>query len=221
MARNRRLAAHRLQNSSLVHVDDSANGPFRRFNPTSAVLAHPDAVSTPLLWRSRDNRKGRHTLLTSATQDAAMARSTRRSAVMRGLARMLTCWPYWDVSFLVAVLFTLGSVVWVLNAFFAYLPLVRPAAGFAHESTAAGLTAFVGATVFEVGSVLLMLEAINENRTACFGWAVKTPLQGEAERLTPDRAGCRHHHHRVYAREHEATATGSLSRQRYLSAQCN
>lgn len=79
-------------------------------------------------------------------------------------------YPYWDVSWLVATTFTLGSVVWVINAFFAYLPLAQPSTSFKDEVlVGGGITAFVGATIFEIGSVLLMIEAVNENRAGCFG----------------------------------------------------
>lgn len=88
-----------------------------------------------------------------------------------------------------------GSVVWVLNGYFVWFPIVSPSSEFSGESTwAGGLTALVGATVFEVGSVLLMLEAVNENRTDCFGWAVEEKLDGSLH-LHP-KAHCRHHHAR-------------------------
>ena len=111
---------------------------------------------------------------------------------------MLTCYPIWDVSYLVAIIFTLGSVIWVINGFFALLPLVQGYETFAGESTvAAGWSAFVGATVFEVGSVLLMFEAVNENRAGCFGWALEKVVEevegGIGWRVEPERK-CRHHH---------------------------
>ena len=57
------------------------------------------------------------------------------------------------------------------------------------------MTAFIGATIFEVGSVLLMIEAVNENRAGCFGWALERALEsGGKIRLRPDGDGCRHHH---------------------------
>ena len=97
-------------------------------------------------------------------------------------------------------MFTLGSVVWVINAFFAWLPLVRPSTNFHNELlVGGGITAFIGATIFEIGSVLLMFEAVNENRAGCFGWALETVLEGNEKgsgkfRLRPDKNGCAHHH---------------------------
>lgn len=121
---------------------------------------------------------------------------------------MLTWVPYWDVSYLVAIAFTIGSMVWIINAFFVWLPLEDPQTGFPGETvTGGGVSAFIGATVFEIGSVLLLLEAINANQTGCFGWALETVLSDmkskedgslshtpASTKVTPSMRGCRHHH---------------------------
>jgi hypothetical protein len=58
-----------------------------------------------------------------------------------------------------------GSAVWVINGCFVWLPLAAPWTEFPTEyDIGGGVTAFIGATIFEIGSVLLMLEAVNENR---------------------------------------------------------
>lgn len=105
-----------------------------------------------------------------------------------------TC-PYWDVSYLVATIFTLGSVVWVINAFFAWLPLVDPSTEFDNEvSMGGGVTAMIGATIFVVGSVLLMIEAVNENRSECFGWALEEALEERGMIRVRPMDVCAHHH---------------------------
>lgn len=83
----------------------------------------------------------------------------------------------------------------VINSFFSYLPLQDPSTEFSREeSYGGGWTAFIGATIFEFGSVLLMLEAVNENRADCFGWALEKALEDEGLlRLEPE--SCTHHHH--------------------------
>lgn len=107
---------------------------------------------------------------------------------------MFTTYPYWDVSYLVATIFTFGSVVWCINASFVWLPLVRPSSEFKGEiADAGGITAFIGATIFEFGSVLLMIEAVNENRTDCFGWAIEDVLEENGMRRVR-KGECRHHH---------------------------
>lgn len=207
------------------------DGPLPFLNPTRAHFKH--ALSTPSFedsskeppyngekaegshtgpssnfqfkWRSRDNRKGRHTLLIDSNiQTTTNIKTPQYTASIRavgqGILRMILVYPYWDVSYLVAATFTLGSVVWVMNSFFVFLPLSNPSTGFQDEVlTAGGVTAFVGATIFEVGSVLLMLEAVNENRSGCFGWAVEKALNdhaldGDHYAVRPDIDACAHHH---------------------------
>ncbi|KAK0741267.1 hypothetical protein B0T18DRAFT_331073 [Schizothecium vesticola] len=154
------------------------------------------------IWRSRDNRKGRHAALvprpTPGAEKMAAAtvpRPTNSLAeTLKGLAKMVTRFPVWDVSYDVAVVFTLGSIVWVINAFFVWLPLAAPSTEFPGEADiGGGWTAFIGATIFEFGSVLLMLEAVNENQTACFGWALTSALES-APHLHPLKDSCRHSH---------------------------
>lgn len=113
---------------------------------------------------------------------------------------MATCVPYWDVSYLVATAFTLGSIIWIINAFLVWLPLVDPQTEFAGESlVGGGVSGFIGATVFEIGSVLLLLEAVNANQTGCFGWALETELgkvegSGSVTEVKPNKEDCAHHH---------------------------
>jgi hypothetical protein len=155
-------------------------------------------------WRSRDNRKGRHALVVDPSSDPSCiylvpGETTRGRAVLQILSCMFTHYPYWDVSWLVAVIFTLGSVVWVINGFFSYLPLAQPGTKFYDETlVGGGITAFIGATIFEIGSVLLIIEAMNDNKSGCFGWALERVLAGDEKggekiRVRPDKDSCVHH----------------------------
>ncbi|KAK3988629.1 hypothetical protein QBC44DRAFT_370876 [Cladorrhinum sp. PSN332] len=154
------------------------------------------------VWRSRDNRKGRHAAVVvvgeSHGDDGKQRRRPTNSVkeVMRGVGKMFVRWPVWDVSWEVAFIFTVGSVIWCLNGCFAWLPLVAPSTEFEGETdVAAGWLAFAGATVFMWGSVLLMLEAVNENRSDCFGWAVEEALENHGMMsLLHNHETCRHHH---------------------------
>ena len=228
------------EHTSLSLHQASVTGPLSFLNPTCARFSHsaipdhnekgqPQDVEEPdpnipsasceppttsssitFKWRSRDNRKGRHTLVVKppssvSTTDAAPiilpSSTTTLKATLRGTLRMLIYYPYWDISYLVAVVFTLGSVVWVFNGFFVWLPLAQPSTEFPDEiAGGGGWTAFIGATVFEFGSLLLMLEAVNENRAGCFGWALEKVVEdvegrgGEKLRSSPDKQTCSHHH---------------------------
>ncbi|TVY49549.1 hypothetical protein LOCC1_G000536 [Lachnellula occidentalis] len=150
-------------------------------------------------FRTRDNRKGRHAIfvvpeIANSPKYLTPPATNSLKEVLKGIWRMLSIYPYWDVSYLVAIVFTWGSVVWCINAFFVWLPLQSPSTEFKDEITSAGgISAFVGATIFEFGSILLMIEAVNENRSDCFGWAVDEVLEENGLlRLRPDN--CTHHH---------------------------
>ncbi|ATY61438.1 integral membrane [Cordyceps militaris] len=190
-------------------TDAAAASPARPPTADAAGKQPPGLDGVHFLWRSRDNRKGRHPIQVHRRSPSG-ARAPRRSShpreVLRGVVRTLTEFPVWDISWLVACIFTWGSVVWVINGFFAWLPLVRPSTKFPGEADyGGGITAFIGAILFfELGSVLLILEAINTNDAACFGWAVEELLAPD-EHDSPGGGGgaatyvaspglCQHHH---------------------------
>ncbi|KAF1813037.1 hypothetical protein P152DRAFT_366880, partial [Eremomyces bilateralis CBS 781.70] len=197
------------------------NGPLHFANPTRALFrvqkegdkdahqfaqGHPRAKPGPLVtyvWKPRNNRKGRHELSIqrthpSQTLDMIPVTGSIRST-LRGISRMFTKAPVFDISYLVAVIFTLGSVIWCINGFFNFLPLIRPKSEFkGEELVGGGVTAFIGATIFEIGSILLILEALNENRDGCFGWAVHEALDEAARPVEPAIEHCIHHHQKTW-----------------------
>ncbi|CAI7622671.1 unnamed protein product [Penicillium crustosum] len=186
------------------------NPTLARYEPTQ----HPEDSRAPpqveRLWRSRDNRKGRHAIridtkaLPHETGLIVPPVTQSIPAVAKIFLRMVTYVPYWDVSYLVAMSFTIGSAVFIVNGFFVWLPLVDKKTEFQGEITVAGgWTGFVGATIFELGGVLLILEAFNTNHTGCFGWALETVLEKTVEdgiprhamnELRPTASRCEHHH---------------------------
>jgi hypothetical protein len=110
--------------------------------------------------------------------------------------------PYWDISYLIAVSFSVGCLLFIISGLFYWLPLVAPSSEFSTEATAGAALAFVGATLFQVGAVLLVFEACNESQTGCFGWALHQALTGENDDDTgrvvakADVHSCQHHHQR-------------------------
>ena len=159
---------------------------------------------------------GRHVLVIDPEKQKGGATFTNTFwAILRGLRRMATEYPYWDVSWLVAVFFTVGCLVFIASGLFSWLPLVSKKYKFHGETTAADVTAFVGATLFQIGAVLLVFEACNEQQTGCFGWALYEAFHhhGESsssdiEAIHPGDPGekimlahaaphwCKHHHQR-------------------------
>lgn len=134
------------------------------------------------------------------------SRATSR-AVLRGITRMFTEFPYWDISYLIAVSFALGSLLFILSGLFYWLPLVAPSTVFPNETTVGGgVTAFIGSMLFEFGAILLVFEAYNENQTGCFGWALHYAVSGHGATIDDTEGGlviakadldqCQHHHHK-------------------------
>jgi hypothetical protein len=186
--------------------DDRVTGPLPFLNPTRAHYRYNARPDTRFKWTSRNDRKGRHAIAIDRSQASAAAKHTTPRptsslrSVARSLWRMATYYPVWDISFDVAFVFTVGSVLWIFNAFFVFLPLARPDTEFKTEELyGGGVTAFIGASVFELGSFLLMAEAVNEGRSGCFGWAVERSISREeggngGVRLRPSVSHCTHHH---------------------------
>ena len=209
-SRNQQFASHdTIHESNLQHSTSRVTGPFSFFNPTAAHVHGTKATSVSSVkgaafkWSSRNNRKGRHGLALSPTLDASDTPTPKSTSsvgeILKGIRKMFTKFPIYDVSYLVATTFTLGSIVWIINAFFSFLPYTDPSTEFSTEVLyGGGITAFIGATIFEIGSVLLMIEAVNENRAECFGWAVEQlfdEVGGKAENAAQiKRVECNHHH---------------------------
>jgi hypothetical protein len=66
------------------------------------------------VWRSRDNRKGRHAVVLAPEYHADPKTETPQPTnslkeTLRGLGKMLFRYPIWDVSYDVAVIFTIGT----------------------------------------------------------------------------------------------------------------
>ncbi|KAK0269770.1 hypothetical protein LTR35_014662 [Friedmanniomyces endolithicus] len=234
---------------SLQLAPSTVRGPFHFLNPTQAHYRHQQpATSKPTSshddsddaeqqgtpevtrpssgvaykWTSRNNRKGRHTLVVKPSPAGANQGSSGPPPkdgvreVMSGVLKMFTYYPFWDVSWLVAYVFTIGSIVWVINAFFSLLPLTNPSTQFSGETLyGGGITAFIGATIFEFGSVLLMLEAFNENRSGCFGWALEQAYENHLEPQSGNRLApsddCTHHHAKKRNTVRKPTNTDSLA----------
>ena len=96
--------------------------------PTDSHLPEPPTPEEPTspkeprdtrrvyhVWRSRDNRKGRHRAVITGRRGPQSRRLglvgeevTQLKSTALGLARLVTRFPVWDISYLVAVSFVLG-----------------------------------------------------------------------------------------------------------------
>ena len=120
---------------------------------------------------------GRHVLVLPrhAPLASKLAGTSHTHKVLVGIGRMFTLFPYWDVSWLIGICFTFGCLIFVACGLFYWLPIAYPETEFPHESSVAGgVTSFVGATLFQVGAVLLFLEAYNDRAETQFGGALES-----------------------------------------------
>ena len=103
-------------------IDENGSNPKNNQFPDSE--SNVPAQDVRFLWRSRDNRKGRHPLLVQkakAGEEApflAPRRSSHPQEILKVVIKTFTYYPIWDISWLVAFIFTWGSVVWVMNVGF-------------------------------------------------------------------------------------------------------
>ena len=193
------------------------SGPLSYLNPTSAYFQNastdkfekllkksgPSSKSDPCkisyYWSSRNNRKGHHTMQVSSLDPdlnplLPHIESSKYLQMRRTLVRMVTYFPYWDISFLNAILYVVGSLVWLLDAFMAVVPLYKNV----HPKFPAQSPwiAFLGTNIFLIANVLLTLETINELQKQCFGWNPGPGKPGDEEKgnTTIGSTKCHHSH---------------------------
>jgi hypothetical protein len=79
-----------------------------------AAVQHSKPAGLVYVWRSRDNRKGRHALAVGpdyrdGKQHHKLRPTTSWQQILRGIGKMFIRYPVWDVSYDVAVVFTIGK----------------------------------------------------------------------------------------------------------------
>lgn len=165
----------------------------------AALPTQSQCSEASFLWRSRDNRKGRHAVLLRRRPDDIMNKvwvmeaTNSPAAIVRGLRAMATLFPYWDISWLLATMFTLGSLLWIANGFIVLLPFVD--SGVTEElHYASAWSAFAAGSIYLFASVLLMLEAINAYKSGCFGWTIESDAGASIWQLRARPGQCRHRH---------------------------
>ncbi|KAJ6441245.1 endo-polygalacturonase PG1 [Purpureocillium lavendulum] len=195
--RNASFADPRWQPSgpTLALRKGSVAGPFGFLNPTTALYdiqsndrpggARADLTDltdaerqerAKVRWNARDYRKGRHILILprAAPLTSRLQASRNPHSVLLGISRMFTLYPYWDVSWWIGISFTIGCLLFVIAGFFYWLPIAYPETEFPHESdVAGGVLVFIGATLFQIGAVLLFLESYNDRAETQFGGAME------------------------------------------------
>lgn len=122
-------------------------------------------------WNSRAGRKGIPPLPASThslEEEKAAGDRPESWTIKRQRIRWIG-FDYFDISWWVAIIFTVGSIFWCVNAilFFCYFTNVSPA--FTNTESA---TAFLGGLTFLVGGYLGWVESLNPTREVEFGWEI-------------------------------------------------
>ncbi|WWC57546.1 uncharacterized protein I303_100078 [Kwoniella dejecticola CBS 10117] len=167
------------RHETLVLHNHRTPHPF--FTPTHVSFVDPHTGGRKASWNSRRARKGRyspktHTIhytktpsradtdIEKASKDReervesiAISRIKKEESQLKPNLRL-------DITFWLAVAFTLGSTVWVVNGFLVFLPILRPSLDTKAYTNSASATAFLGGSIFEVGAYLGILEVVDRGR---------------------------------------------------------
>ena len=113
----------------------------------------------------------------------------------------------WDISYIIAIAYTIASAVLVANAFLSFLPYAHTSFKFPDSIyIVEGILSLIGCTLFLFSSFLTFTEAVNQNRRGCFGWKreevwIKNTAEDEMDdgvergpvtRIVPDWDSCVH-----------------------------
>ena len=177
------------------HLQDmKVTGPLKGFNPTNVrmrVKFGGDAKEADremgIIWRSRDNRKGRNSIVIPRTSMAYPNLPSKNRPVYtssfkgvgRNLYRMAFSFPYWDMAFWSGWSYTWGSVLFVIDGVWAWGPVGWDVEWKGIDTYAIGIFFFIGALLYQVGAVMAYLEAVNDG--SFHGSAMKRFLEGHQD----------------------------------------
>ncbi|KAF2425570.1 hypothetical protein EJ08DRAFT_400562 [Tothia fuscella] len=149
-------------------------------------------------------RPRRQSMVVPADKDVHLPFYVRLRNAVFGSLIMFTTFPYWDMGFWSGWAYTWGSILFVIDGFWAWTPLRWPQSAFKGEAEyGVGLLFFFGAIFYQLGATMAYLEAINDGSFG--GSAMKRHLEGhdeDAKRLLDDKLHLffghmipHHHHH--------------------------
>ncbi|KAF7190923.1 hypothetical protein HII31_08082 [Pseudocercospora fuligena] len=191
-----RTVRHRL------HMDSMhAYGVSRFLNPTNIQMrvryqSDSDenasrAEERELIWRARDNRKGRNSIavprldLDSDDDDHSFLplqftprMSSSLKHIRTNLWKMISTFPYWDMAFWSGWSYTIGSALFICDGVLAWYPVAHGEDSMSETAkTYAGpLSFFFGAIFYQIGAVAPYLEAVNDG--SFHGSAMRRLLDG-------------------------------------------
>lgn len=194
-------AAHEAK--AKFHLEDiSATGPSKRFNPTNVRMhvrfkgadeaGSSNVDSGPqynILWRSRDNRKGRGSIAVArmASLEPEHSHIHIGSTIQTWKEIGANCWkmcttfPYWNLAFWSGWAYAWGSVLFIISATMAWIFSAYPKVKFNEgiESLGVPITTFIGVCLYQLGATTAYFEAINDG--SFHGSAMRRLMEGHEE----------------------------------------
>lgn len=187
------------------HLDTlHATGVSRFLNPTNIHMrvryqSDPDsnisrAEQRELLWRARDNRKGRNSIAAPRLGPDAdhdhhsflpLQFTPRMSSNFKHIAhnlwKMISTFPYWDMAFWSGWTYTIGSALFVCDGVLSWYVVAygENSMSATARKYAGPLSFFFGALFYQVGAVAAYLEAVNDG--SFHGSAMRRLLEGHEE----------------------------------------
>ncbi len=160
---------------------NSHRSPHSFFTPTHIDFHDLHTRLTTATWQSRRARKGRYAPKSAHVHLSSGNEGQDVSGRVRHLESELKPGLRADISFWVAMAFTFGSMVWVVNGtwlqstfaglrllrfrwcvgFLVWFPILRPALATTTYYNTASAFAFIGGSIFEIGSYLMVVEALD------------------------------------------------------------
>lgn len=174
-----------------IHLSSvKASGPLKKMNPTSVkmnVRFGDDPNDVGIIWRSRDNRKGRNSVVVPRASMAypnlppknRPVYSSSFRGVGRNFYRMVFTFPYWDMAFWSGWSYTWGSVLFTIDSAWGWIPTGWGLDLGGITTYGVGILFFIGALFYQVGATMAYLEAVNDG--SFHGSAMKRFLEGHEE----------------------------------------
>ncbi|KAK5171236.1 uncharacterized protein LTR77_004380 [Saxophila tyrrhenica] len=201
-----KTAAHEAK-YSLLNMRSAA--PLKRFNPTNVRMhvrysgskdhdtpaadsAEPTSRSQSefnVLWRSRDNRKGRGSIAVPRVPElepseshihiGSTIKSTKQ--IGKGILKMTRTFPYWNLAFWSGWWYAWGSALFIISATWSWYPQEYPDEEYNEGLVNWGvsLTTFFGVLLFQLGATAAYLEAVNDG--SFHGTAMRRLLEGHED----------------------------------------
>ncbi len=127
---------------------------------------HKERIAQPIVFDIEHNADRSQAYIDNRYLDnASFMEWDDNSSVKVRLKTMLTVFPYRDPIYLVAIIFLVGSIDLVINAFFDLLPRTIPSTFFETEETVAiPTTVLIGSIFFFVAGIFDTFSALNADR---------------------------------------------------------